>query len=245
MRKVGCRDAGVRLRWFPGSNAPGTARFHSRPRRESERGVLAWVRRLAHRGTVLGAMSFGPYVLARAGLLDGRRCAAHWEMHRVLREEFPNVQVTNSVLEIDGDRHTCAGGTSSLGLSLALIARQHGPVLAARIADQYMHERVRDQPLQSPGMSVRFSGEEATRPIRVYAGVSRPLPNDLNEGVLERPLFAVADAIPSPRAVFFAQPCATRPGELTMALEACLLRCYRDSIGAMSMESSKAETERF
>ena len=49
------------------------------------------------------------------------------------------------MFEIDRNRFTCAGGTAAIDMMLNVISRQHGHELAAAVADQFMHERIRDQ----------------------------------------------------------------------------------------------------
>src|SRR4051794_38166671 len=84
--------------------------------------VHGWLRALARRGTALGGVSLGAYVLATAGLLDGRRCALHWESLDAFAERFPRVRVSTDIFVIDGNRYTCAGGTSALDMMLQVIA---------------------------------------------------------------------------------------------------------------------------
>lgn len=100
--------------------------------------AFAWLRGLSRRGAVIGAVSGGPYILARAGLLDGRRATLHWEHIPAFREDFPKVDVTERAFEIDGDRVTAAGGIAAFDLMVELIARRHGPRLAAAVADWYL-----------------------------------------------------------------------------------------------------------
>jgi len=112
---------------------------------QQNKAILSWLRRMARRGASIGALCTGSYVLARAGLLDGYRCTIHWENLAGFIEEFPDIDVTNELLEIDRNRFTCSGGTAAIDLMLNFIARQHGHTLAAAVADQVMHERIRDQ----------------------------------------------------------------------------------------------------
>jgi transcriptional regulator GlxA family with amidase domain len=107
--------------------------------------VFAWLRRLHRRGVRLGALSTGTYLLARAGLLDGRRCTIHWENVAALAEEFPRLRVTDDIFVADGDLLTCSGGTGTIDAMLHLIAGEHGTALASGIADQVMHPRIRGQ----------------------------------------------------------------------------------------------------
>lgn len=103
----------------------------------------AWslLRRLARRGAEIGAVADGAFFLARAGLLDSFLCAIHWESRNAFREAFPDIAVSSASYVIDGRRFTSAGGVAAFEMSLDLIARDHGPALAARVADWFMCER--------------------------------------------------------------------------------------------------------
>jgi len=116
-----------------------------RPERYCERRVIATLRRLARQGCRLGAISTGSYVLARAGLLDGYRCTIHWEHLASFQEAFPQIEVTDELFEIDRTRFTCSGGTAALDMVLSLIAIDHGRDLAMGVAEQFIHERIRDR----------------------------------------------------------------------------------------------------
>jgi transcriptional regulator GlxA family with amidase domain len=109
------------------------------------RSLTGWLRKTDRRGVDLGAICTGSYVLAKAGLLDGHRCTIHWENLAGFCEDFPEIEVTSELFEIDRNRFTCSGGTAVIDMMLNVIARQHGHELAASVADQFMHERIRDQ----------------------------------------------------------------------------------------------------
>jgi transcriptional regulator GlxA family with amidase domain len=113
--------------------------------RFDDRQIISWLRRMARRGIDIGAMCTGSHILARAGLLDGYRCTIHWENLAGFLEDFPDVEVTAELFEIDRNRFTCSGGTAAIDLMLNVITRQHGHDLAAAVADQLMHERIRDE----------------------------------------------------------------------------------------------------
>jgi transcriptional regulator GlxA family with amidase domain len=106
--------------------------------------TFAWLRRLARQGVVIGGISGGPFVLARAGLLAKRRCTVHWEHMPAFQEAFPAVRLTRSLFEIDRDRITCAGGVAALDLMVALITRDHGYELAAAVGDWFLHTQIRE-----------------------------------------------------------------------------------------------------
>src|SRR5262249_19117953 len=102
------------------------------------------LRRLARKRLVLGALCTGSDGLAKAGLLDGYRCAIHWENLSALRETFPDIVFTQDLFVVDRDRCTCTGGIAPLDLMLHLITPRIGKTLAAGISDQFIVERVRD-----------------------------------------------------------------------------------------------------
>jgi transcriptional regulator GlxA family with amidase domain len=108
--------------------------------------TFAWLRRLDRMGKCLGGISGGPYILARAGLLRGRRCTLHWEHIPAFREEFPDIDLRRTLFELDDDRYTCAGGIASLDMMNALIAAKYSPS-AAQAASEWLlqtHVRVGD-----------------------------------------------------------------------------------------------------
>ncbi len=116
----------------------GTHRF-------DDKRTFNWLRRLARQGANIGAISTGSHVLAGAGLLDGYRSTVHWEDLAAFRERYPELDVTDEIFEIDRKRFTCSGGTASMDLMLHVIGMQHGHELAAAVAEQFMHERIRDR----------------------------------------------------------------------------------------------------
>ena len=115
-----------------------------RVRENTNKSILNLIRRLDRNGAIIGAICTGTYVMAAAGLLDGRRCTIHWENIDGLAEEFPHLDITNDLFEIDGNRVTCSGGTASLDMMLNLITQTHGSALAAEVSDQFIHDRIRE-----------------------------------------------------------------------------------------------------
>jgi transcriptional regulator GlxA family with amidase domain len=113
------------------------------PTRFSDRAAMTWLRGLARRGVTLGGISGGPFVLARAKVLDGYRCTIHWEHVPAFVEAFPRLQLTRNLFEIDRDRMTCGGGVAGLDMMHALIRRDHGQELALRISDWFLQANIR------------------------------------------------------------------------------------------------------
>jgi transcriptional regulator GlxA family with amidase domain len=119
--------------------------------------LLSWLRREARRGLSVGGLCTAAYVMARAGLLDGKKATIHWENHDSFTEEFDEVELTKSVFVVDGNRMSTAGGTSSIDLMLKLIADQHGEKLANAVADQMIYASIRtDQDTQRLSVPTRI-----------------------------------------------------------------------------------------
>lgn len=106
--------------------------------------VNAWLRESYNRGIAVGSLCTGAHVLAQAGLLNGKRCAIHWENLPGFAEAFPKVEVYADLYEVDGNIHTCAGGTASLDMMLNLIGQDFGDNLVNRICEQQLTDRVRN-----------------------------------------------------------------------------------------------------
>ncbi|MFI1172700.1 GlxA family transcriptional regulator [Streptomyces melanogenes] len=99
--------------------------------------VVAAVRRAHRRGARVVALCSGAFVLAAAGLLDGRRAATHWARAAELAARFPQVRVDPAVLYVDhGDVATSAGSAAGVDLCLHLVSADQGAAYAMRIARQ-------------------------------------------------------------------------------------------------------------
>ena len=138
-----------------------------------------WLRARDRRGVALGSLCTGTYILAKAGLLDGYRCTIHWENISSTREEFPHLQITDDIYEIDRNRYTCAGGTTPIDMMHHLVSIQHGRRLAAAISEEFLVDHVR-------GMTDR-----QRIPLRQQIGTSQPKLTEavmLMEANIEDPL---------------------------------------------------------
>ncbi|CAM5288091.1 AraC family transcriptional regulator OS=Kitasatospora aureofaciens OX=1894 GN=GCM10010502_19960 PE=4 SV=1 [Kitasatospora aureofaciens] len=92
--------------------------------------------RTAHaRGTRIVSICTGAFVLAQAGLLDGRRATTHWGRTAQLAAQHPALEVDRDVLYVDhGDVATSAGSGAGIDLCLHLLRRDHGAAYAAQVA---------------------------------------------------------------------------------------------------------------
>ena len=105
--------------------------------------VLLRLKRLAAQNIVMGSVSAGSFLLAKAGLLDNYRCTIHWENLPVFRELYPRANSTYGIYEFDRNRVTCSGGVAGLDMMLKIIDSKHGNNLSQQISVWYQHDRLR------------------------------------------------------------------------------------------------------
>lgn len=108
-----------------------------------DKSMLAWIRETYNRGVAVGGMCTGAYILARSGILAGKSCAIHWENLAGFTETFPEIDACADLYEVDGNLHTCAGGTASLDMLLALIGEHYDDEIVARVCQGAITDRVR------------------------------------------------------------------------------------------------------
>lgn len=111
---------------------------------------VRWLRQQARRHVVLGAVCTGAYVLAKAGLLDGYSCSAHWECLEAIQEQFPGIQTNNRLFTLQRERMTCTGGTVPMHMMLSFLARRHGRELSNAISHMFVCDRLREESEQQP-----------------------------------------------------------------------------------------------
>ncbi|GAA2986562.1 DJ-1/PfpI family protein [Streptomyces lactacystinicus] len=114
--------------------------------------VVAWLREAGPRAGRIASVCAGAHVAAAAGLLDGHRATTHWATAERLAADHPAVEVdADPVFIRSGRLWTSAGLTTSMDLTLALVAEDHGDDLALQIA------RIMVMYLQRPGGQSQFS----------------------------------------------------------------------------------------
>ncbi|MFI7692522.1 GlxA family transcriptional regulator [Nonomuraea sp. NPDC049655] len=97
--------------------------------------VVGHVRRLARESRRVASVCTGAYVLAAAGLLDGRRATTHWREAADMAARYPRVTVDPAPIFVrDGEVATSAGVTAALDLTLALVEEDNGAELARTVA---------------------------------------------------------------------------------------------------------------
>jgi transcriptional regulator GlxA family with amidase domain len=147
--------------------------------------VLAAVRRLAPRVRRLGSVCSGTFVLAAAGLLDGRRVTTHWRACAELARLFPSLSVDPDPIFVrDGNIYTSAGVTAGMDLALALVEEDEGREVALQVARELVLF------LRRPGGQSQFSAQLAVQaadrePLRdLQAWIADHLAADLSIATL-------------------------------------------------------------
>jgi transcriptional regulator GlxA family with amidase domain len=116
--------------------------------------LVAAVATLARRSRRVASVCTGSFLLAAAGLLDGKRATTHWVSCDHLARKFPNVIVDPDPIFVrDGDVWTSAGVTAGMDLALAMVAEDLGQEVALKVARQLVMY------VQRPGGQSQFSAQ--------------------------------------------------------------------------------------
>ncbi len=116
-------------------------------------GEVQAVARLATHASRVASVCTGAFLLAQAGLLDGRRATTHWRMAHRLQRSYPSTEVdADRIFIADRGVWTSAGVTAGIDLALALIEADHGPELARLVARELVvyHRRAGGQSQFAP-----------------------------------------------------------------------------------------------
>ena len=114
--------------------------------------VAAWLRARIPAVRRYGSVCSGAFVLAQAGLLNGRRVTTHWAVAEQLARDFPAVTVDAAAIHVrDGRLRTAAGVTAGLDLALALVEEDLGRAIAMQVAAQLVMF------FKRPGGQMQFS----------------------------------------------------------------------------------------
>lgn len=114
--------------------------------------ILHWLRHLSRRNVMIGGISAGPVILAKAGIMNERRMTTHWHYRDQIMQNTPDVLLEKALYVFDRDRLTCAGGMASVDMMHALIAHHHGTKFARQVSDWILHTDIR------PGEGPQRSG---------------------------------------------------------------------------------------
>lgn len=114
--------------------------------------LVAWLRDTGHQARRIASVCSGAFLLAKAGLLDGRRAATHWAMCDTLKHGFPKVEVDADAIFIQqGTVWTSAGVSAGIDLALALVEADCGREVAMQVAKELVVY------LKRPGGQAQYS----------------------------------------------------------------------------------------
>ena len=110
---------------------------------QAPEGVLTYLRSSVNTARRMASICSGAFVLAQAGLLDGRRATTHWAYARELQARFPSIKVEEDrIYVVDGSIWTSAGMTAGSDLALAMVEKDHGTELTRSVAQKLvMYQR--------------------------------------------------------------------------------------------------------
>ena len=133
--------------------------------------LSAWLKKMAARVRRLGAVCVGSFLLAEAGLLNGRRATTHWKFGRELATRYPGVRVEHDPLWVkDGNIYTSAGISAGIDLALAWVEEDCGAGLAHEAARELVLflRRPGGQPQISVSLASQASEMMSIRELQIW-----------------------------------------------------------------------------
>ena len=130
-----------------------------------------WLNRMAAEVRRLGAVCVGVFLLAEAGLLNGRRATTHWKFGRELAARYPGVRVEHDPLWVkDGNVYTSAGISAGIDLALAWVEEDCGAALAHEAARELVLflRRPGGQPQVSVSLASQASEMASIRELQIW-----------------------------------------------------------------------------
>lgn len=133
--------------------------------------LSAWLTKMSGRVRRLGAVCVGAFLLAEAGVLNGRRATAHWKFGKELAKRYPKIQVEHEPLWVkDGNIYTCAGISAGIDLALAWVEEDCGVALAHEAARELVLflRRPSGQPQVSVSLAAQASEMASIRELQIW-----------------------------------------------------------------------------
>ena len=199
--------------------------------------LLAWLRKAAGRTRRVTSVCSGAFLLAAAGVLDGRRATTHWSVCDLLARVHPGVAVEPDRIWVrDGHVWTSAGVTAGMDLALALVEDDHGGKLALEVARQLVLFTRRGGGQSQ--FSTQLAAQVAERPSlrTVLAHIAEHLDDDLSVPALAR----VAAMSPRTFARSFAAEVGTTPAAYVQAARVEAARRLLESTDRSTAEVARA-----
>ena len=148
--------------------APGLRTEHRSVR---DAALSAWLKKMAAEVRRLGAVCVGAFLLAEAGLLNGRRATTHWRFGREMATRYPGVHVQHDPLWVkDGNIYTSAGISAGIDLALAWVEEDCGAGLAHEAARELVLflRRPGGQPQVSVSLASQASEMMSIRELQIW-----------------------------------------------------------------------------
>jgi len=136
-----------------------------------DRKLSSWLKKKAAEVRRLGAVCVGSFLLAEAGLLNGRRATTHWRFGRELATRYPSVRVEHEPLWVkDGNIYTSAGISAGIDLALAWVEEDCGAGLAHEAARELVLflRRPGGQPQLSVSLALQASEMASIRELQIW-----------------------------------------------------------------------------
>ncbi|HEV7414679.1 MAG TPA: GlxA family transcriptional regulator, partial [Tianweitania sediminis] len=149
-------------------------------RLQTNRPLLAAIRRVGRAARAVGGVEAGTWVLGHAGLLEGRAATTHWEDMEDFATAFPGSDVRPDRYVIDGPVFTAGGASPTFDLMLHLVRTRLGAVVALDVASVFIYDQARApndaQPLVSLGRLDRHDPRLTTAIRLMESHLDQPLP---------------------------------------------------------------------
>lgn len=133
--------------------------------------LFAWLRRIAPTVRRLGSVCVGSFLLAEAGLLNGRRATSHWRFSKELARRYPMVKVESELVWVkDENIYTSAGISAGIDLALAWVEEDCGAAIAQEVARELVLflRRSGGQKQLSVSLSAQASEMKAIQELQVW-----------------------------------------------------------------------------
>jgi transcriptional regulator GlxA family with amidase domain len=144
----------------------------------TDRRMLRWLQQRASRAQRVASVCTGAFLLAAAGLLEGRRATTHWRFCGELARRFPSVQVENDAIFVrDGHVWTSAGVTAGIDLALAFVEADLGRKASLAVARQLVVFAKR------PGGQAQFSADLALGGAEEFDALHDWMTRNLHRGL--------------------------------------------------------------
>ena len=149
--------------------------------------LLAWIRRIAPRVRRLGSVCVGAFILAKAGVLNGRRATAHWKFSEELARSYPLIKVVSEPIWVrDGNIYTSAGISAGIDLALAWVEEDCGNAIAGEVARELVLFLRRSGGQAQLSVSLSAQANEMKLMQELQTWIAENLPKQLTLPILAR-----------------------------------------------------------